>query len=516
MTKISNFEDQQPKPGDVNAKRSYLTYNKFYELSHFIIPAELPVGKWIQLRDMEFKHDITPFESCKIKHKITVKINHGSHVLLDGNEEANTNATEHFSQQCFKSIQSLIEYNSNIRSYKNSKFRRTLFDSMSQLFTTSQQKRASNSFCALCRIDEKNHYMSKDDKKWNYTFNINAENIRFSVIKWDDCRAYSDFIGDQITPNKAVIFCKLDVTYFSRNKPYFKITPNSFILYDFCTDIRKVLEKGIFGNQECQNIDYLWTNPNEQGNYLIFNQITMKSFPDLKSAVKYVRVNIKRKLSCLFSIRSCHITNVSNVECNFKCWCKKCHTVSNGLYAKCCNKPRIRNSRWLHASVVINFNNTPHSNSNTNTHEEPTASKLVLLTKHSLKAMYQYCQMKKIKDENLDATKKLVIDYLDGKTKYSNKSRSDCFKPLIQVFWETIIHDHSKKLSLQISGQVLKTGKILPRFTLEHIKDCKCDPTPNNNNNGKIQANIKRKISNTKDTEFPPPPKKRMKLEHSD
>ena len=504
ICKISKFENNKSDEKESDLK-SYLACNDIYGTSMLVIDLDLPVGKWIEIHDVELRYDIRPFFGGGIQNEIKIMPGYGLHTIKDGDQFINLESITNIAQKYVKSIQIVIDYKKAHDEYKDLGYRPLIFDSMTHLLKSS---RNMNKFTLLCRVDGNNHVKSISKGNWNYTFNVNAENVKFSIIKWRDCRDYAKFVGDYIKPKAVVIFIGLAAAVLGRDRKYLKIQPNSYILYDFCTDIQDLLIHGTFAQEIVEDIHYLWSPESTQIDKLIYKQVTLPRFANFDAAQQYAENHADEKLISIFTLPSSLIESVRDQDCIFKHYCNQCNSVYTGLYAKCCGPPVILTSTWIEGTVTIDFAYPEGPNSD----QKVIGSRSVIMSMDSIKVMYNYCQLKDIHDKHLNDVTPFITECIEGKLKYSADVQANQFEPLIKVFWDEIQKDKSKQLCFEVSSRRGGNGIFWTKLRFRGTEvNSEQYPTPKNDNKENNNSSKKRKLSNDDNNKFLDPPKKKKK-----
>lgn len=389
--------------------------------------------------------------------------------------------------QYIKSMQAITTYIK--QDNETIPFNPVLFNSVTFLMRTKQ---TINSSFILCSILQNKHYQRRSTSEWCHVFNGNSEGIKFSIIKWADCRFYSRFIGNHIKHGKPVIFGDIACQKLGDNQ-YFRIKQSSYVLYDFCTQLNNILQNGSYAGQSCTDMNKIWTPFfRAQLNCLIFQQLVIPRFDRLNMAEKYVKrfPNVRRMAE--FCLIGSQIHETSNESCSFKHYCYKCGLISEGLFKCCCNLTtkviKARNP-WIEGKITIKW----RYSDDTRSRERYTSfdSSLIHLNLKSIQKMYNYCKAYACSRSKLERFQQFMIKSFHNKQQFTDSSQSSYFLPLIRLFWILVQKDSDVQLSFDVS---IRHKKSIIRL----------------NNINKKLSNKKRLFVNADTYE---PPKKKQKKE---
>ena len=211
----------------------------------------------------------------------------------------------------------------------------------------------------LLRIIQRNHYKLKFNGKYCYVYNARFENVKFSIIQWNDCHNPA-YTGNKVCKGSPVIFGKVSLAQSKNGKKYFKITGgDSFIYYNFIHSFRKLFFSGLKDHESDGNAVYLWPSMKVRLiDYLYYDPITKPQFITRQDAINYCEKEANRgsnkqgKQYALFKLPSKFIIKTTSEKATFKYWCPRCKKVNKGLYLQCCQRNELADSSWIELAIT--------------------------------------------------------------------------------------------------------------------------------------------------------------------
>lgn len=444
-----------------------------YGISWLTTKNAVRINKWITFFNSSLNYTMLPFFGGGIKNKIIVN-EYEKISMADGNADQNRTALRGLAELYIKSMNSITQYNKALDDYDNPSFNGYMFESSTSLFKIL--KNHYNMFL-LCSVFD-HSAVRKRNGKFCYVFNCNTEISRVSIIKWIHENAKTTK-HKSIKIGEPVIFGHIN--FQTDIRPHFTIKDNSFIIYNFCTDIINVLSNGTYDNIICSHVNYLWPHvlTNKQ-DHLFYKQIIVPQYGILDEATKYTIDNIEDNKSAIFKIMSSSIKSAINESAQFKIYCDMCRSTRIALSLDCCvSNGRVRRP-WLDAHIEISWEYDKKESlqkfSTLQTHHDIT------LGLDSMQMMYNYLADQDVEEPQLnDYQDYLLRSFKLGHQCWQTVEQSAYYLPLIKTFFTVIQDDKQCLLEFTVTQKRINS-MIYQRLKLRSVS--------------KVINPLKRKLSN--------------------
>ncbi len=436
-------------------------------------------------------YSVLPFFGLKIQSKVVIQ--QGDIVNQEGQEQDGKIPLDYIIGDYSKAIENIIHWNKMIDKFELVKFPYNLLDSVRNIITNEQ---VINKCCIFATINAMGNVQAVRSKKYCSVFNCNIEGKKFSVIQWEDNTANTEYVSRFIKLGTPIIFGNIAFDMLG-TKIYFKIKPSSFVIYNFCTELKDYLTnlRDQHGNYKLDDIQYIYRPFNiECENHLFYAGINPPRYKNLTDASTFTITNVDKKLNALLVINASQITSVTGIDCTFKYYCKQCNLVYSGIDQNCCSAS-IARKPWIEGSVSMSWEYKKNQNvscpyRNSDTHQ-------IGMNLAALELMYNYCQANNINNHDLTKFNDFMVDAFQEKQEYVSSDQAKYFNPLIKIFFDEIKKDNTINLILDVFNKRTKSNSIWQSVKLKSIETCK----PNNNELIKV-TNKKRKTIDEDDDDL--------------
>ena len=413
-------------------------------------------NNWIHINSKNFKYEKQQFHPLRIQFIIHLHEQHLNLKILD-NEPPNTIIIKHFSEP----IQSIINYNQYCKQFRSPKFQKNLLNSVTNLF---KKKTTQPNCLVLCAVSQHCNYKPPFSNKWCHVFNVTAESLKFSIIHWQDCR-HIKYINETIKLSQPVFFG--NVCFYQKNKKWlFKITNDSWMIYNISPIISSYITGSVYGQRRLKNISYLWGVFYQMHNKLYYKSICMieyTNFQTIKSKLSQQHGNHQEIYFRLNAQRICHF---NTMDCNIRWWCFNCKR-DNKIGNICACVPFIEpNHVSLDVNLMIKWNiNTKRHDSNPYKDHFEYCCKVSL---HALKDMFHYLHSR---HSNLIPDCQWLTALFNNKTKltYGDKEKIKYLESLVSAFMTTIIGNKVIEIMLLCEQKRQSNGRSITHLTITDI-----------------------------------------------
>ena len=359
-------------------------------------------------------------------------------------------------QGLITSLNNIIEYNRAINKYQDKQCNSHYFSSINDLCRLDFDQESVTIVANI--INQGPHYSQSSA---SYCYDINFENIKISMIKWQDVSKSKTWIGDKLKCKTINIFYDLDFKTFGKKdnrRKYFNITNKSGVIYDLCPELISIITKGNYYNSKIEQVEMLWLHTNQElmnkmNNYTMYKSLTHNTYNNLEDAYDYISSNWTNvnRVSAIFHTKAGCIRpakHFKEYDIYIRNWCNRCRAGERSIETNCqyCNdtiKP------WLQADTYI------YTKLQTADSQKIKLSLSLLM----LEKMYNYCKQYDLTSDRLAkviSEIEGIINQINYQWNYNEEAR--VFLPLVEVFYNSFRKDQSLSLQILITKSISGTS----------------------------------------------------------